>query len=214
MFPWKRARTPDAGQVQEAVRSEYKSTLEEQQPLLMEAVQDQLRVVNCISRQGEPEGSESAAEARDVLHEDLYDRLVAAAAEGDVETISDVLDRRVGRLLLSFHREVLYRPAVERGLGKHRIERSSEVWADEAEQDAFQGELFCSLREFATAGAWEYVMAAVTADFGESSPFVEQLQTVRDEEGLPSLLDAPPEEADGPGGSEEPGGPEESGEPE
>ena len=214
MLPWKRAQEPDTDQVQKAVRSEYHNALQQQQPVLMEAIQDQLRLVNWISRQGEPEESELAAEARELLHEDLYDRLVTAVADRDAATISDVLDRRVGRLLLSFHREVLYRPAVQRGLGKHRVERASQVWADEAEQDAFQGELFCSLREFATPGAWDYVVAAVAADFGESSPCVEQLQTVRAAPGLPSFFDASPDEAGAAGGWQQPDWPTESGEPE
>lgn len=184
-------RKPTKTRVQESVRSAYHSELEQQQPVLMEAIQDSLRVVDWLAREGEPENAEAADEAREFLHADLYDRIVAAAAEADVETISDAVDRRIGRLLASFHREVLYQPAIDRALGKHRVSSTEEVWADEGEQDRLQGELFCSLREFATAGAWGYVIEAVAQDFGESSPFVEQLQAVEDEAGLPSLLERP-----------------------
>lgn len=182
-------RKPTKEQLQEAVVSEYTATLEQQQGVLTEAIHDAYRTVNMIANEGEPRDEEVRAEAREFLHPDLYDRIAAAAADNDAEAIADSLDRLIGRLLASFHQEVLYPEALDRASKKRHVQDSSELWADESEQDALQGRMLSALRPFATPGAWAYVIDAVSQDFGADSAFVKALEDVRDEEGLPSLLE-------------------------
>ncbi len=182
-------RKPTKAQLQEVVVSEYAATLEQQQAVLTEAIHDAYRTVNMVANEGEPSDEEVRAEAREFLHPDLYDRIVAATAEGDADAVADSLDRLIGRLLASFHEEVLYTEAVERASKKRHVQQPSELWADESERDWLQGRTLASLRPFATPGAWGYIIEAVAQDFGADSPFVKALEDVRDEEGLPSLLE-------------------------
>lgn len=182
-------RKPDQQQLQEAVVSEYTATLEHQQGVLTEAIHDAYRTVNMIAHEGEPADEEVRAEAREFLHSDLYDRIVAADADSEAEAVADSLDRLIGRLLASFHQDVLYPQAIERVSQKHHVQSTSQLWAHESEQDAQQGRMLSTLRPFATPGAWRYVIEAVSQDFGADSPFVAALQDVQDQEGLPSLLE-------------------------
>lgn len=181
-------RKRDETTVQETIQSVYLADLEREHAVLMEAIQDIFRIVDWMIREG-PATPEARAEARTLLHSDLYDRIEAATADADVETISDSVDQLIARRLLSFHRDVLYAPAVETAFRKHDVDKASQVWTEDSEQDELQGRLFCSLRELATAGAWSYAIETVAADFGDSSPFVQQLHTVQDREGLPSLIE-------------------------
>lgn len=182
-------RKPTKAQLQEVVVSEYAATLDQQQAVLTEAIHDAYRTVNMVANEGAPSDDDVRAEAREFLHSDLYDRIVAATGEGDADAVADSLDRLIGRLLASFHEEVLYTEAMERAGKKRHVQEPSELWADEAERDALQGRTFAALRPFATPGAWGYIIEAVSRDFGADSPFVKALEDVRDEEGLPSLLE-------------------------
>lgn len=182
-------RKPTKEQLQETLVSEYTATLEQQQGVLTEAIHDAYRTVNMIAREGEPTDDQVRAEAREFLHPDLYDRIVEAAAGNDADAVADSLDRLIGRLLASFHQEVLYNEAMDRASRKRHVQDPSELWTDESEQDALQGRMFSALRPFATPGAWGYVIEAVSQDFGADSAFVKALENVQDEEGLPSLLE-------------------------
>lgn len=181
---------PTAQRLQETVVAEYTATLEQHHEVLLEAVHDAHRVVGLIADEGEPTDAEVHAEARDFLHPDLYERIVDATADGDSDTVSDSLDRLLGRLLASFHQEVLYAEALERGCRKLRVTQAAQVWDDESDQEALQGRAFCALRPFATAGAWGHVIEAVARDFGDDSPFVAALRRVHDQQGLPSLAES------------------------
>ena len=183
---WRQRDEPD---VRETLSSAYLSELERQHSVLMEAIQDAFRVIDWLVREEEAGESEAHHEARDWLGADLYDRIVTGLEDADMHAVSDAADHRIARLLASFHREVLYEHAVQTACRRHQLTAATEIWAGDHDQDAVQGRLFCSLREFATPGAWSYVIESSVADFGEGSPFVSQLQEVADEGGLPSLIE-------------------------
>lgn len=183
---WRKRNEPH---VQETLCSAYVSEFERQQSVLMEAIQDTFRVVDWLVREEGAGESQAHDEARELLGHDIYDRIVAGLGEADMEAVSDAVDHCIARLLASFHRDVLYQHAVQTACRRHKLDDATAIWADQDDQDAVQGRLFCTLREFATPGAWGYVIDSGVADFGEQSPFVLQLQTVRDEGGLPSLAE-------------------------